>query len=429
VAVGPTGPVARVRGLQMHGREVDAATPGARVAVALAGSGVDTEVFSRGQALIPNGGWGPSAMLTARLRVLPNTGWSVTNGQRVRVHLGTAEVMARCVLLDSSGAGRSAIESGESGWAQLRLEAPVTARVGMRFVIRAWSPVTTIAGGVVVESHPPKRSGAAPVELLERRIGSDLAERIEAALEVAGGAGLVRAEVPVRTGLSPSQVERALETVYARGGLSASDDRVFGASVAADAAERIHLAVDRVHAEEPFRPGLEVARVRERLPRGLHPSVADTVLERERVAARIEIEAGIVRRPGFTPVLSEEQAAIKEELAGIYASAALEPPRLTDLPERILGNAAFHTLLGLLVGEGRLHALDDEYRIDAEALDAAIEDVQRELGGREELGPSDFREFIPVSRRWLLPILAYLDRVGVTRFEGGDRSVTRVTKN
>jgi len=84
---------------------------------------------------------------------------------------------------------------------------------------------------------------------------------------------------------------------------------------------------------------------------------------------------------------------------------------------------AFHTLLRGLEAERRLVTLDEEYRIDAAALGAAVDAVVRELGGHKGLGPSDFREWVPVSRRWLLPILAHLDRVGVTVFDGSERSV------
>ena len=123
VRVIPGELVARVRGLQVHGREVEEARLGERTAVALAGAGTDRQTLARGQAVISGPGWAPASMLTARLRVLQGAGWRIARGQRVRVHLGTAEVMARCAVLEAE-----ALEPGDEGWVQLRLEEPVPAR-------------------------------------------------------------------------------------------------------------------------------------------------------------------------------------------------------------------------------------------------------------------------------------------------------------
>lgn len=423
VAVAPEDLRARVRGLQMHGRDVERATPGARVAVALTGPDIDREALTRGQVLGPDPAWPPSRMLTARVRVLPDTGWELVDGQRVRVHLGTAEVMARCVVLWPEAEARDRVGAGEEGWVQLRLESSVSARVGMSMVIRAWSPVTTIAGGIVAESHPPRRAGSAPTALLERRIGDDPVARLDAALEVAGAAGLAAIDLPVRTGLTPAGIADARDTLLARGGLAAPDGRLFAPAVADAAAERILALVRETHTDEPWQPGPPLPRVRERVGRAAHASLVDALLARMSQRDELVVEGGHVRDPGFETRLSEAQIALRDELAELYEEAALEPPRIADLPERITEDPAFHTLLRGLEAEDQLVALDEEYRIDAAALVTAVQAVRRELAGRTGLGPSDFREFIPVSRRWLLPILAYLDRTGVTRFEGGERSV------
>jgi len=426
VSIGPEGIRARVRGLQVHGREVEEATPGARVAVALTGAGIDTEALSRGQAIVPERGWAPSRMLTSRVRVLPDTGWQLADGQRVRVHLGTAEVMARCAVLGSESPDpdtSSLLAAGEEGWVQLRLEAPITARVGMPFVVRAWSPVTTIAGGVVAESHPARRRGRAPIALLERRISPDPATRVEAALEVAGPGGLAEEELAVRTGLTPEVAARARDAVIARGAIAGDDGRLFAPSVAAEVGRQMQQQVDRSHADAPWMAGIEVVRLREGLPRSAHAGLADAVLGHLADVGELEVTRGLVRRAGFEPSLSAEQTELREQIADHYAAAGLEPPRLADLPERFTADPAFHALLRALEAEGRLVPLDEEYRIDAAALTSAIDAVKRELGGREGLGPSDFREWVPVSRRWLLPILAYMDRAGVTEFNGSDRSV------
>ena len=151
----PSDRAARVRGVQVHGDEVERAVAGSRVAVALTGDGIERDDVRRGDVVVSAPEWDDAAMLTVEMRVLPDTGWSLAHNQRVRVHLGTAEVMARCVLFS-----RDELHGGAIGWGQLRLETPVAVRVGATGVLRSYSPVTTIAGIRVVEAPAPKRGRA-----------------------------------------------------------------------------------------------------------------------------------------------------------------------------------------------------------------------------------------------------------------------------
>jgi selenocysteine-specific elongation factor len=125
VQVLPGALAARIRSLQLHGQEVTSASAGGRVAVGLTGPGIHHNAISRGQTLVTGAGWEPSQMITCHLSILPGTGWELEQGQRVRVHLGTAEVLARAAVLEGEK-----ISGGEEGWVQLRLEEPVLARAG-----------------------------------------------------------------------------------------------------------------------------------------------------------------------------------------------------------------------------------------------------------------------------------------------------------
>ncbi|HKK93612.1 MAG TPA: SelB C-terminal domain-containing protein, partial [Longimicrobiales bacterium] len=427
VRVGPGPLEARVRGLQTHGVDAETAEAGARVAVALAGTGIAPEAIVRGDALVSDRRWEPSRMLTAKVRVLADPGWSIATGQRLRVHAGTAEVMARCtVLADLDGSPRDHLAPGDAGWIQLRLEGDVVARVGMRLVLRAYSPVTTIAGGTIVESHPPRRRGPADPELVRRlrdRIAADPGARVLAALEERAEAGLDPADAPIRTGLSPRRLEEVLGSDAFAGAARAPDGTVFAPSLTRRFGARVLEEVTAVHEREAFRPGLDVAKVRSLAPSQAHDAFADAVLAHEVARGRLETDAGTVHRPGFVPTLTDEQAGLKDRLAALYADAGFEAPSLDDLPSGLRGDPAFHTLLGMLEREGRLVALDDDIRIDAATVAEAIAGVRAEFSGRDDLGPADFRSVIPVSRRYLLPILAYLDRAGVTRFDGDRRRV------
>jgi selenocysteine-specific elongation factor len=431
VRIRPGSAEARVRGLQSHGADAESAEAGARVAVALAGQGVDVDALGRGQALVAEPRWEASRMLTVRLRMVRRTEWTLADGQRVRVHLGTAEVMARCALLDrgpgdaSEGAPRE-LGPGEEGWVQLRLESAAVARVGMRLVIRAWSPVTTIGGGVVAELRSERRRGPIGGDVaanLEGRIAPDEAVRVRAALESHGARGVHVDLLPVSTGLPPDTVAQVLASGPFKQAARAGDGTVFSADTVRHFQRRVREAAATLHAAEPFRAGLDVAHARSLAPGDAHAAFADAALTVAVAAGDLVVEAGVVRLPDFVPSLSDVQRELMKRVASFYEAAGLEPPGLDGVPEDIRGDPAFHTILEMLERDGHLVRIDDGTRIDRSALDAAIDRVREAFTGRGDLGPTDFREVIPVSRRYLLPILEVLDRRGVTRFEGGVRRV------
>ena len=200
VRLEPGGGLARIRGLQVHGRAVKTARAGERTAVALSGGRVGKETVGRGQVVVGDDPWVATERVTARIELLADTAWRIERGQRVRVHLGTAEVMARVFLLDCDE-----IVAGESAWAQLRLEAPLVARGRDHVVLRSYSPMTTIGGGIVAEPSPPPRTRlrGREGERLEAILGPDPDVRRGAVLDLAGWAGVPAAELPVRTGDPP----------------------------------------------------------------------------------------------------------------------------------------------------------------------------------------------------------------------------------
>ena len=408
---------ARVRGLQVHGDEVEAVDAGHRTAVALTGDGVDTGALARGQTLVTLADWEPSRMLTAWIEVL-ETEWSLEPGQRVRVHVGTAEVMARCVLL-----GSSRLDPGEAGWVQLRLETPVLARAGHRVVLRSYSPVLTFAGGSIVEVFPPKRRAraAVPEAALEAvRSGGD--DALHAALELAGDAGILESLLPVVTGRPPAQVSALRASSLEAGGVVA-DGRLVGRGPVSAHREAILGEVRRIQTREPYRSGAPVESLRALAPVGAPRGFTDAVLERAVVEGELRVGDGAVAEPDFEPRFSPAQEALREELARRYAAAGLAPPTLDELPEAARSDPAFLALVRRLEEDGRLVQLEPGLLVDAEALEAGIARTVDALGGATGLGPADFREVLPVTRRHLLPILRYLDRTGVTRNTGDVREV------
>ena len=418
VRLEPGGVDARIRGLQVHGAEAAVVDAGHRVAVALTGDGVDVDTLHRGQALVTLPGWEPSRMLTVRVRILEDSAWALEQGQRVRVHVGTAEVMARCALL-----GLERLGPGEEGWVQLRLEAPVTARARQRLVLRSYSPVITFAGGEVVEVHPPKRRVGAPVPdgaLAAVQAGGEGA--VGAVLALAGAHGVREALLPVLTGVPPRLVAQALEERRAAVAVL-TDGRWVGSEAGARHRAELVAEVRRVHRDEPVRPGAPVES-----PPGLAPPDAprgftDAVLADAVASGDLVLGDGVVAESGFVPSFSPRQTELRTRLADLYREAGLSPPGLDELPEEARSDPAFLALVRSLEADGVLVSLEPDLLVDAGALREGIERTRALLGGASGLGPADFREALPVTRRHLLPLLRYLDRTGVTRNSGDVREV------
>jgi len=425
VVLEPSGVRGRVRGLQVHGVQVDHAGAGERTAVAITGGEIDLDSAERGQVLVAEGAWGATGMLTAQLSVVQGTGWTVKHGQRVRVHLGTTEVMARVVTLEGSE-----VRPGDTGWVQLRLERPLLARTGDRFVIRSYSPMTTIGGGVVAEALPFKRKKLSPHEASELKtiIHGDAEAALGAALRLASWRGIVTDEVPLRTGLPPEE-GRSAKTALVESGAREAGGRIFDGSVVEAARTLMEEAVDAFHRDEPLRAGIAVELLRQTVPAHDEGRLADLLLSEAVDSGSLEVGDSAVSRPGYEPIITEGQREVMDQLVGLYRDAGLAPPLVSELPEVLRGRDDLWPLLKLLERRGHLVALENELFLDAEEFSAAAERVATELAGATGLGPSDFREILPVTRKHLIPILSHFDQTGLTIRGPDGRDVARVEPN
>src|SRR6266705_2529709 len=256
---------ARVRSIEVHGQAAERAVPGRRTALALVG--VDKSELARGDVAVAGRGWHTSGMLDAAVELLPTARRPITARTRVRVHLGTAEVLARVVQVRSIG-------PGERGLVRLVLERPLVARGGDRFVLRSFSPVTTIGGGVVLDPFPAPRP-----RLRQRRIAADQppVERLRLLALEAGLAGLPVASLSVRLGFFPERVTAVIE---AAADLLTAGDTVVALGVVTAEAARLANVLRRYHEEHPLDPGMSLQALRAAAGAPAPPAaVVDAVLE------------------------------------------------------------------------------------------------------------------------------------------------------
>lgn len=408
VRILPRGDEARVRAVQVHGSAVDEARAGQRTALALTGTAVRRGMISRGDVLVTHRAWSPSMMLTVELTALHDTGWRLEGGQRVRVHLGTVEVMARVALF-----GIDEIVAGEPTLAQLRLEGPVVARRGDRCVIRSYSPITTIAGGVVLEPVPLKRKrlSNAEADALEALSQGGLAA-VRGAATLASWNGLDLDAVGVLAGWEGDSAA-LLEALD--GSLPHIAGSLFDPALVARGEARLLAAVERHHRDHSLEAGAPLDILRTSLPARSHPRLADGLAARLAEAGRLVVEGKVARMPQFAPALSPEEEVVERRIMEVLSGAGLQGPATSELTAEITGDSQrVEAVLAFLAAKNRIRFVGDAFWVRSDMLDRAAARIVERFAGQSGLGPADFREVVPVTRKHLIPLLSYLDEIGVT---------------
>ncbi|HSK19109.1 MAG TPA: selenocysteine-specific translation elongation factor [Longimicrobiales bacterium] len=413
VHVLPAGLEARVRGLQQHGADCDEIGPGARAAVALAG--VERAALSRGDTLLTGDAWQAGGTLTTTLRVLDDAPGPVRPRERVRVHVGTAEVMGRVALADRE------LQPGQSTIVQLRLERPLVARAGDHVVVRSYSPVRTIGGGIVLEPAAPKRKRlSADVRgALMRLVGGrgSAPDLVEAAVTIAGPTGVGVEMLPLATGLSPSAVATAVPGCPA---VILTGNRVVSAELLHSTAASILREATEFHRTNPMLDGVEREAVRSRLE---EPALFDAAVTTLLADGRLTASGNALAMPGHAAAPVGEALVAMERLAGFYEAAGLDAPELGDLPADLAGRADLPVLIRFLERGGTLLRLSATRLISARAVSDSVLAVRTQLPVGKPLGIADFKEVLQLTRRNLIPLLEHYDRSGVTMRAGESRTL------
>jgi len=417
VRILPAGLAARVRAIQVHGRDTPTATAGQRAALALAG--IERDQLRRGNTLVDLDAWNPTTLLTASLRLLPDAPAPLRHHQRIRFHLGTAEVMGRIALLSSP-----TLEPGTTGWAQIRLEQPVVARAGDRFVLRSYSPITTIGGGTVAEPDPPKRARLETREasLLHTILTGPDTDALAARVELAGLHGAPIPRLPLDTPLSPTRIHAALHQLEGTT-LLRIGDRAFTTDIARTARHHITSTVHHYHTLHPLRPGIDREELRRTLPHPAPPTLADWAIQSLLADHTLTSHGSTIAAAGFTPRLDPDQQHARDRLLATYQAAGLTPPTLAELPPDLRQRHDLRPLLKLLEQDQLLVPLNPDLYAARSAIDDAIARLRKEMSPNKTFTPKEIRRILPVSRKYLIPLLEYFDRAGITLRRGDERTL------
>ena len=398
----------RVRSVQVHDDAVEHAVAGQRTALGLAG--VPRDSLSRGDTLGTPDALTVATMLDARLRLVPSAR-AMENRTRVHFHLGTAEALARVVLLENE-----LLEGGSDELVQIRLESPVVVERDDLFVLRSYSPVTTIGGGRVIDPAPERHKrlrhdviasvrvieSGTPVEVLAKRVDD------------AGVEGLDEREVAALP--FGSALDEALE----RGDVVRCAGRLLSASAAESLRERIIGTLKSEQSKRPLEWGVSAEELRGRVSRNLERRLLDGALKALEDDGAVFRRGDLVRAGSADVTLTQEQQALAQRIIRLLEDAGAAPPELDGL-RRETGGGDFDSIVKLLAAEGRVVRVTTSLLFHPDVVDRVRRQVINHLETTGELSVPEFKGLVGVTRKHAIPLLEFLDREGTTLRAGNVR--------
>ena len=418
----------RVRGLQSHGRKVVEANSGRRTAVNLAG--IDHHDVERGMLLSEPGVLQPTQSFDTEVEVLSDAAVPLKTRQRVRIHIGTTEVLARVVVV-----GGQIIHPGERGFIQLRLEAPVASILGERFIIRSYSPQETIAGGSVLgpsEARIRRRKAEGLTQYLSElsKVLGDTAETLRLLVERSSDRGQSRADIRSVTGWTSQAVDNAVGVLKNNSQLIDCDSVYIPPVNFTGLQNRVLNFVERRHEADRLAKSIPLDAVRNEVFRLSRPEVEKAVFNSLIVDKKLEIEGDSVKLAGRDAQLSRSEAATLQDLRRIFETAGLEVPK----PDEIINSSASASgvktdvakkLFQQMLDANELIRIGPEIIMSANVVNGVITKLREFAGTTPDrmIDVPKFKELAGVSRKYAIPLLEHFDQRKITARRGDKRLV------
>ncbi len=412
----------RIRSLQVHNEKRDTALPGERVGVNLAS--IDRAEVQRGDVLAEPGSLTSTCFIDCRLNLLPSAPLILEHGTRIRFHIGAREVIGRAYMID-----KEEIFPGESGLVQYRLEEKVVARHLEDYVVRRYSPVTTIGGGEVIESNPPRRKkldeeAARELEIKEQ--GSPT-ERLALHLELSE-APLSRSEIKKELGFSQTRLNSLLEKLEGEKRIVRldryQDPRWMEFSIYEELRGEIESKLSDYHSRYPLRRGMSRAELRSQISYTVNINELREITEIMDEEARLNLEGEYISLDGFEVEFFDEAGKLKEKMLEEFEKNHFTPPDRQDLEEKYgqeYGENLLSEVINALEEKNELTRVAENIYFATEAVELAKKRLREYLQENESIEVAEFRDILNSSRKYSLPLLEYFDQKGFTIRKGDKR--------
>ncbi len=411
VEILPVGIMTKVRGLHSHAKAIQKAYAGQRVAINL--QGVEKDDLKRGDVAVAPSSFVPTRTLDLFIELLKNVP-VLKNRSLVHFYAGTAETVARVILYE-----QEELKAGESCFCQFRLQAPVIAISGDRYIIRRFSPLETLGGGEVLDPSPVRRKRKDGIQDLSILHAGKLEEKLALKIEKAGLSGISSHAIHGWINADLTAIQNAINGLR-QSGLIIKHEEILIHKNAFDLLNtRVRNLLKAFHKEHPLKPGMPKEEVRTllnsdpRLFNFLLTSVRDVIVDKD-----------LLRLKDFTIALSGVAEVHKAKIIDLLTQGGFLPPTKTEMSEALkMDQKQITDLLNILAKERSVVRVNESIYLSAAAYDKMINTLKAFYAKKPELTVAEFRDLLNTSRKFALPFLEHLDAMRITLRVGDARKL------
>ena len=413
IMIYPSLITSKVRGIQVHGQSVNAAEAGQRTAINF--QGLEKAAINRGEVLAFPGALKPSYMVDVQIQYLASNKKPIKNRTRIRFHTGTSEILGNLVLLD-----REESKPGDEIAAQLRFDAPVALVKDDRFVIRSYSPVRTIGGGLILNPIPPKHKRFKPdivQDLLDipEKTSEDL---IAYYIDQSGHIGASFSDLTLMTNITEKSLDQMLQNLLSKKTvlLADRDSRIYiHDSSFKNLRQSLQTHLENYHKTHPLKAGMPKEELKTKLPPSMSPKLFNLLMNQMLKEEEIAVAEDTVHMASHRVALEADQAGIRDKILGTYRETRLQPPYFKELCKELNADALrAKDVLMLLVGEGRLVKVKEDLYFDTTAIKGLKQELVNFLTAHGEISTPQFKDMTGASRKYVIPLIEYFDSQNVT---------------
>lgn len=415
----PIGKECKIRSIQVHGEDKDICYAGQRVAINL--SNVKKREIQRGCVLAPPNSMKNTDLLDVRLNVLDTSLRVLTNHTRLHFFTGTSEILCRAVLLDQEEIG-----PGESGYVQLRLEEEIAVRRGDKFVVRFYSPMETIGGGVILEPNPgvKRRFKEEAIEELKRKESGSSADIVELHIKERGSTMVTLAELARITAMSLEETEEDVRELEEAGRARVFPMRkdVFVWHIDSEKTALLNIlgALKEYEAKHPYRYGMKKAEVQMAYFKGMKPNVFDKVVESYEEAGQIKRVDEFLCTMDYEVLKDKTYDVVSEKLLSTFEKAKYDFVRYSEIDFGKVPADVTDDILNILLEEEHVIKVTDDMYTLTSYMKEAERIIREKLKEAPIITIAQVRDLFATSRKSAKPILEYMDSIKVTKKTGAE---------
>ena len=415
----PIGKECKIRNIQVHGQNQDKCYAGQRVAINL--SNVKKKEIRRGCVLAPKNSMKNTDLLDVKLKVLEDSMRILTNHERLHLYTGTSEILCRAVLLDKEQIG-----PGEEGLVQLRLEEEIAVKRGDRFVVRFYSPMETIGGGIVLEPNPvrKKRFDAQAIEELKKKESGSLGDVMELQIKEHGDTMITLAELAKVMAHSVDELKEYLEELEESGTIFVfpmkKDTYLWHRDSEFAVRQKIEETLQKYHSEHPYRYGMKKAEIHNTFLKKIKPNIFDAYIERmtgENVYGRREEYLSL---PGYEVPKDAMYLQTEKLIEDTFEKAGYDFVRFSEIDFGKIPRQTAEDVVLMMIDEGKVLRINEEMFTMKHLMDEAKEKIQNHLKEENLITIAQVRDMFATSRKSAKPILEYMDSIKVTKKTGAE---------